>query len=259
MRTLKGIFVTLFLCVSLAAVGFSFLRLSQIYSARSETMADFEELTAQVHTLPTEPAEEAGEGETAPAEPYVSPYQSLWERNKHLIGWIRIEDTGIDYPVMQNKEDPDFYLDHNFYRGSDYHGVPFADAGCDMEDWDNLVIYGHHIHDGTMFAPLLHYTDPAYIEAHREIVFDTLDSPGLWRIAAVFRITAADTVNFPYHTVTKFSPDTMTAADYLARARYYCDWSVEAFETENPKLITLTTCEYSHQNGRLVIIAEKVG
>lgn len=258
MRTLKRITVTVLLCVCVAAAGFSVLRLAQIYSAKSQTDSTYASLTEQVHTQPAEAPEGEPEAEQTETTAYVSPYQSLWERNHQLVGWISIEDTDIDYPVMQNVQDPDYYLDHDFYRRSDYHGVPFVSADCDMADADNFVIYGHHIRDGSMFAQLQRYTDEAYIMAHPYIRFDTLESEGLWRIAAVFSISASETAVFPYHNVTKFSPDTMTAADYLSRAQYYSLWSAEAFVSENPKLITLTTCEYSHQDGRLVIIAEKV-
>ena len=100
----------------------------------------------------TKPDETASS--TAPEEPasVSNRIQVLQEENPECVAWISIEGTDLDYPVMWSPDDPDYYLDHSFEKTSNRHGVPFLDSRCNMETADNLIIYGHHFTDGTMFS-----------------------------------------------------------------------------------------------------------
>lgn len=86
-------------------------------------------------------------------------YRSLYEQNPDFIGWLSIEGTKIDYPVMQTKDDPEYYLRQNFNREDDRSGTPFADYRCDILPYRsfNTIIYGHRTSDGSMFRWLLNY------------------------------------------------------------------------------------------------------
>lgn len=253
MQTGKRIAFTMLLFVCLGTAGLSVVRLIQIYSARFQTQSVYSGLQNQVQEPPQESTP------TAEQElPTESPYLPLLDTNPHLIGWISIPGTDIDYPVLQHPEISDYYLSHDFNGKKDAHGVPYVDSSWDMDDWDNLVIYGHHMRDGTMFAQLDRFTNDKFREANPEIWFDTLTSSSHWRVVAVFRIRAADTAVFPYHEVRKFSPETMTAEDYLTRAKYYSLWAADALTRPDARLITLSTCEYTLGDGRLVVIFEEV-
>lgn len=189
----------------------------------------------------------------------LSQYADLVAQNEDMVGWISIEDTKIDYPVMSCDDDTEFYLSHDFYKNHDRHGVPFIDSSyCNIYDSDNLIVYGHNMHDGTMFADLQKYTDAEYCQNHPYITFNTIYEKYTYQIVMVFKIKESDTAKFPYHTITKFDDSSVTIQDYLARAKYYSLWSDEQKLSDDDKLLTLSTCEYTLSNGRLVIIAKRL-
>lgn len=108
----------------------------------------------------------------------------LKEKKPDCIGWISIPGTPIDFPVMQNG---DFYLKHDFDGNYTDYGLPFLDERCNLETSDNLIIYGHHMNDGSMFSALLNYEDMAYFEQHPDITFETIGGVAHYKVAAVIR------------------------------------------------------------------------
>ena len=187
---------------------------------------------------------------------FLSDYQALYLQNNDMVGWIKIEDTKINYPVMQSKDNPNFYLKHGFDKAYSNYGVPYIDEGCAPGLSNNIVIYGHHMNDGTMFADLCGYADRGFYEGHKTIRFDTLSGSGEYEVVAAFRFnTNRDT--FRYNEYTNM--DEAEFAEFLenvrARALYDTDMEVEYGDT----LLTLSTCEYTYKNGRFVVVAKKVG
>lgn len=128
-------------------------------------------------------------------------YQALYAQNSDLAGWIQIDGTGINYPVMQSKQNPDFYLKHNFEKADSPHGCPYVQANCDLQTpSDNILMYGHNMKDGTMFSDLLQYKRESFWEQHRIIRFDTLTAQAEYTVMAVFRGEAEDL--FAYYQCT---------------------------------------------------------
>ena len=97
--------------------------------------------------------------------------KNLYEINNDLVGWIKIDGTNIDYPVMQNE---DYYLRRNIYKNYSYYGTPYLAKYCDVNNSDNLVIYGHHIKNNSMFGELENYKKEAFYNDHKLIKFYTL-------------------------------------------------------------------------------------
>lgn len=183
-------------------------------------------------------------------------YGALFEQNNDFVGWISIDETSIHYPVMQTPDNPDYYLKHGFDKAYSNYGVPYIDEGCAPGLSNNIVIYGHHMNDGTMFADLCGYADRGFYEGHKTIRFDTLSGSGEYEVVAAFRFnTNRDT--FRYNEYTNM--DEVEFAEFLenvrARALYDTDMEVEYGDT----LLTLSTCEYTYKNGRFVVVAKKVG
>lgn len=191
-----------------------------------------------------------------PGAPYGEKYKALKEKNPDFVGWISVDGTNISYPVMQSKDRPDFYLRRNFDGQYSYYGTPYAEEECDVGVSDNTVIYGHNMKNGTMFSALDDYASEEFFQTHRYINFDTPDEPGKYEIFAVFKISA-DSNDFAYH---KFSnaANAQEFEKYVTecRARALYDTGVTA--EFGDKLITLSTCEYTYQNGRLVIVAKRI-
>ena len=119
---------------------------------------------------------------------FLPDYQELYMQNNDMVGWIKVEDTKINYPVMQSKDNPNFYLRHGFDKGYTVYGCPYVQENCDVDaPSDNLVIYGHHMNDNSMFAGLMKYADKSFWEKHKTIQFDTLTEKGKYEVVAAFK------------------------------------------------------------------------
>lgn len=189
-----------------------------------------------------------------------SVYGALAAQNADMAGWLKIDGTPIDYPVMQTAPDGEYYLNRNFEKKYSAYGIPFADKASDLSPaGGNIIIYGHNMRDGQMFAPLLSFQDQAYWHEHRLIQFDTLEEFGLYRIVAVLKANASigDPEAVDLTQYAGFDSE-QEFNDFVSRCR-----ELELYPTGESiqfqdRLLILSTCEYSEKNGRLIIIAQKV-
>jgi len=111
----------------------------------------------------------------------------LHEENSEFAGWIQIEGTVVDYPVMKPKEDNNYYLTHSADGSSNQSGAIYMDVASDMDSTStNWILYGHNFRNGSMFGSLKKYKDEKYYAAHPTIKFDTLYEEGVYEIIAVF-------------------------------------------------------------------------
>lgn len=187
-----------------------------------------------------------------------SSYKALKEQNPDFFGWIAIEGTELNYPVMHTPEDEEYYLHRNFDGETSQSGVPFLSAAC-YKDCGNYIIYGHNMKNGTMFASLLSYANPRYWEEHPVIQFDTLEENGEYEVLAVFYSQAyqqnAEGV-FRYYQYTDLStPDQF--AEYIKQIRHIALYDTGIQAEYGDQLITLSTCSYHTKNGRFVVVAKK--
>lgn len=113
-------------------------------------------------------------------------YQKLAEENPDFSGWISIEGTRIDYPVMQTPDDSEYYLHRNFDGEYSYAGVPFVGTGDMGGENEDIFIYGHNMRNGSMFADLLQYQKEEFWRAHPVIVLDTLWEKRNYEVFAAF-------------------------------------------------------------------------
>ena len=177
--------------------------------------------------------------------------------NADTIGWLRIDGTVIDYPVMHTPTDPEKYLHTNFKREYSFGGIPFIDANCSA-DSDNLLIYGHNMLDGSMFRSLPKYESKSYWQAHPTIHFDTLYEEGEYEVLAAFY----DRVYYTYENCFKFYQfiDAADEADFnnaISNFRSKALYDTGVTAAYGDKLITLVTCAYHVEDGRFVVVARK--
>lgn len=181
----------------------------------------------------------------------------LHEKNKDCIGWLTIPDTLIDYPVMYHPEEVNYYLKRDFFREYSANGSLFLSENCSLKDCDNLIIYGHHMNSGKMFAALEGYRERKFFKEHPFIFFNTLQGEEKYQVFAVFSTPVYTGSDFAYYTFTKAenrkSYETFIEA---VKERSFYDTGITADYGE--KLLTLSTCEYSQENGRLVVVAKKI-
>jgi len=186
-------------------------------------------------------------------------YKTLYNNNKSLIGWIKIDDTLIDYPVMQSSNS-EYYLNHNFNQKKDNNGSIFLDPECSIfPRSDNLIIYGHNMKSGKMFGSLKKYKSEDFYKKHPIVQFDTLYEKGKYQIMYVFNEVIHDEVEvtFKYYqfvnanSAEEFDSD---MAEMAGMSLY--DTGVKA--NWGDKLITLSTCDYTADSDRFVVVAKKI-
>lgn len=186
-------------------------------------------------------------------------YITLYNSNKNLIGWIKIDDTIIDYPVMQC-DDNTYYLEHNFDQEEDRAGALFLDCNCDVvKGNDNYIIYGHHMTSGKMFASLPKYESESYYKEHPYITFDTIYEEAVYQVMYVFRskVYNEDQIVFKYYQfIDAYSEEEFNSyMQEMADMSYY-DTGVTAVYGDS--LLTLSTCDYQETNGRFVVVAKRI-
>ena len=184
-------------------------------------------------------------------------YRKLAEVNEDVIGWVRIEGTVVDYPVMHTPDQPDYYLKRGFDREYSVYGMVYLDGGCWIgEGCPNYLLYGHHMKNGSMFAALEEYADKEYQKAHPIIGFDTLDEVSDYQVAGVFRIPASEiSQEFAKMLAAWTEKDYKQLVAYMKTNSFY----ETGVEPEWPQqLITLTTCEYTEGDGRFLVVARRV-
>jgi sortase B len=184
-------------------------------------------------------------------------YAAVYEQNTDFVGWISIDGTSINYPVMQTIDSPNFYLKRGFEKQYSNYGVPYVQENCALGISDNIVIYGHHMNNGSMFADLCKYESESFYQEHTTIRFDTLSSLGEYEIVAVFKTVAYAESGFKYyHFVDAAGEDDFNAFVGQCKALALYDTGVGA--EYGDKLLTLSTCEYSRTNGRMVVVAKLI-
>lgn len=197
----------------------------------------------------------------APAE-VLPAYRALWEQNQDLVGWLRIDGTDIDYPVVQRPDDNDYYLRRGFDGLYAPGGTLFLDARCDPGPdgaTANWLVYGHNMTDGSMFGTLARYADEAFWREHPAFTFDTLYESGTWQVAAVLR-TELGADELPYYAF-------FDAAD-RARWQTWMDaiLPLALYDTGvqpryGDQLLTLSTCGDTAPGtaARLAVLAVRAG
>ncbi|MDR3364610.1 MAG: class B sortase, partial [Clostridiales Family XIII bacterium] len=215
---------------------------------------DFEQL------LPAEIANDAGGsgGGSLTYADMLPYYEGLRAKNGDMAGWLRIPGTRISYPVMQTKKSPEYYLDKNFEKEYSASGSLFAADISDVNlPTDVVTIYGHRMKTGAMFGSLGDFLDVDFLQKHETIIFDTFTARNEYKIYCLFSLAVGtgEESEFAYYNYSRFE-DKATFDDFMAQAR-------KVSQVENPsfapifgeKILLLSTCEYTHENGRLVIVA----
>ena len=193
----------------------------------------------------------------------------LKEINQDVAAWITIAGTPIDYPVMQTPDSPDYYYRRGFDGRYSAYGMIYMDAACRLREDEalyeaeaeegkaspNCVIYGHHMKNGTMFASLEKYGSEEYYKEHPEICLDTPDSSSVYEIVGVVRLPAEKlSSGFAAVLAARTREEYESFVQYIKKHAAY-DTGITA---EWPRqLITLTTCEYTLKDGRLLVVARK--
>ena len=220
-----SIILSLLLSAALAVAVFKIVQTVNIQQKEKE---DFQIIADLVVTpLPDETSnppktQEPKKEETKPSR-NIAP---VLKQNADCIGWIFIEGTNINYPVMHTPDSPQKYLRLSFEKKYSQSGVPFLDERCSLQG-GNLIIYGHNMKNGTMFSDLKKYLDSDFRETHKTIEFQTADGVFLFEIIDVIRTNISD-------------------------ERY------NQINSTDGRTLALSTCYGNAKSDRLLIIAKEV-
>ena len=193
------------------------------------------------------------------AREVLDEYKNLLIKHKKLIGWVKIDDTNIDFPVMQT-DDNEYYLHHNLNQQYDKNGSIFMDKDCDvLKPSTNFILYGHHTKTGQMFGKLELYQEEDYYKEHQYINFDTIYEKGTYQIMYVFRsrVYKEDEIVFKYYQFIDANGEQEFNSNMqeMAAMSFY-DTGVTA--EYGDQLLTLSTCDYQEKDGRFVVVAKKI-
>jgi SrtB family sortase len=183
-------------------------------------------------------------------------YEELASKNADMAGWLTVEGTDINYPVL-HRSDNSFYLDHNFYGEHDRNGSLFIDRYCSIfPQSENIIIYGHNVDNAPSFGQIKFFKDKPFRNYHPYITFNTIYEKGKYEIVSVFT-TSVEKQGFQYYLFYGYDNEEQfnEFADYImANAEY--DTGVECHYGD--KFLTLSTCDNSVSDGRFVVVAKKV-
>ena len=170
-----------------------------------------------------------------------------------VVAWVRVPGTTVDYPILQGRpESPDFYLTHDVDGERSAWGAPYIDAGCAEGIESPLVIvYGHHMSDGTMFAPLAQYSSRDFAEGRRTIRVYTRDK------AIELEVFAADVVDASSEGKRTDFADAAALESYLGDKLSRCEVVLEE-PADVAQAWAFVTCSYQTSNSRTVVYAKEV-
>ena len=186
-------------------------------------------------------------------------YETLYNKNKKLIGWLKIDDTNIDYPVMQTSDNT-YYLDHNYNQEYDKNGSIFLDYNCSVYPRStNMIVYGHHMKSGNMFGNLQKYAKESYGKKHSVITFDTIYEKAQYQVMYVFRsqVYNEDDIVFKYYQFIEANSETEFNS-YMQEMSELSLYDTGVTAEFGDSLLTLSTCDSSQTDGRFVVVAKRI-
>ena len=189
----------------------------------------------------------------------LSEYSELHNENPDLYGWLQINYTVIDYPVMYSPYDPQLYLYKNFYKEDSKSGTPFILTPSST----NTIIYGHNMKNASMFSSLLKYKDIEFWKTHRYIIFNTLTSKGIYEISIVANeIVYYDEAKIPDGAYLFYKHSNLDSKgdfdEYVNELKKNSYFDSNISLEYGDELLTLVTCDYVQENSRLVVVAKKI-
>lgn len=177
----------------------------------------------------------------------------LVKKNKDCIGYVEIPGTTISYPVMQTKDKPDFYLNHDFNRNYSFYGTPYLSAYCDVKKSDNLIIYGHNINGEKMFGFLEQYKDKEFFNKHRKIYFTTDKK----REYEVFAVMSVNVYEFQYWKFV-MARNEEEYEEFVDKVAEKSLWKTRDKPRYGGQILMLSTCDNGRGDDWRIVVIGKI-
>ena len=186
--------------------------------------------------------------------------EKLQEQNSDIVGWIEVEGTNINYPVLQG-EDNGYYMNHNYKKEENTYGSIFLDKDYDWSiPSSNLLLYGHNLQNGELFHDILNYKDKSYYEEHPVIRFTTEKEDSEFEIISAFysRVYYKSETNvFRYYYFIN-ADNEEEYNEFVENAKEASIYDTGKTAEYGDQLITLSTCSYHTEDGRFVVVGRKM-
>ena len=215
----------------------------------------------------------ADDGEVVQTAVKSEKMSEVYTLNEDSAGWIKIDGTVIDYPVMQTPADEQYYLNRDFDGKYSAYGCIIADtdsvigSGTAAEDYTdgtrpstNIILHGHNMKNGTMFGGLDKYRDKGYEKSHPIIKFSSLYEDREYEICSVFlsqvyKKNQTDVFKY-YQFFNAESEDEFN--DFYENIKKLAMYDTGVTASYGDEFITLSVCAYHVDNGRLVVVGKRI-
>ena len=186
--------------------------------------------------------------------------KQLQGQNTDIVGWLEIENTNINYPVLQGA-DNNYYMTHNYKNEKSKNGSIFLEANYNWNiPSNNLLIYGHNLGNGMMFQELLKYEKESFYQEHPVIRFTTAEEDAEYEIISVFKsrvyYKSEKNVFRYYYFINNESEEEYN--EFVKNAKNASLYPIDATASYGDQLITLSTCSYYVEDGRFVVVGRKI-
>ena len=172
---------------------------------------------------------------------------NLYDKYEDYRGWIKVDNTNIDYPIVQGK-DNSFYLDKDINKNYVSSGSIFMNYLNNGFNDENTVLFGHHMRNKTMFAQLKKYKEKEFFYGNNDIEIEIKDGKTLkYKVFSAYITDAKDnyiTTNFDDKTKYK---------EFLEKIKNKSIYKPDIDVNEDDKIITLSTCSYEFNDARMVV------
>ena len=185
--------------------------------------------------------------------------KQLQEQNADIVGWLEIENTNINYPVLQGT-DNSYYMTHNYKKEKSKNGSIFLNADYNWNiPSNNLLIYGHNLGNGMMFQELLKYEKESFYQEHPVIRFTTAEEDAEYEIISVFKsrvyYKSEKNVFRYYFFLNNESEEKYN--EFVKNAKSVSLYPIDATANYGDQLITLSTCSYYVEDGRFAVVGRR--
>ncbi len=196
---------------------------------------------------------QAAKGFEEVAEKTDKDVHKAYEYNHDCNIWLHVEDTRIDYPVMYTPDDPEYYLHRDFEGNASAAGTPFIGANCSIAS-KSLIIYGHHMRDGSMFATLEKFNDQSFAQTHTIDISTRAGASDFTVVGAFYEDLTSSGYYRYWNEVGNLTEE--EADDYLNHVRSVSLYSTDtAFDYDSQQIVTLSTCSYGTSEERFAVVA----
>lgn len=174
--------------------------------------------------------------------------------NKDCIGYLEVPGTTISYPIMQTRDNPNYYLNHDFDKNYSFYGTPYLSAYCDLKKSDNLIIYGHNINGGKMFGALEQYKEKDFFDRHRKIYFTT----DRRREYEVFAVMSVNVRKFKYWKFI-MARDEKDYDEFAQKVLEHSMWNIGGKPKYKEQILMLSTCDNGKEDDwRIVVVGKEI-